>query len=77
MLELERRPLGKPMTSEDYAELTASMKGSAARRTPEERTQFLIEAGILDENGELKKKFHHPLLIEMFYGSPKPSGGDT
>ena len=75
MFELERRPLGKPMTSEDYAELTESIRISDEKRTPEERTQLFIEAGILDENGELNKKFYHPRLIELFSGGSKPSGG--
>ena len=60
--ELVSRPLGKPMTSGEIADLTASVKDILAKSTAEDRRQRLIRIGVLDENGQPSKEFYPDII---------------
>ena len=76
MFEFKSRPLGKPMSGPEIREFTRQLDEAHKRMTPEERTQLLIDAQILDENGDINRKLF-PDWWERANNGPKPSGGEA
>ena len=60
MFEFKSRPLGRPATSKEIAELTKAIQKP---RTPEQRRRLLKASGILDENGNLNKDLYPDMDI--------------